>query len=93
MKKNNNKNKDNHNQPGPRGMFYYQKKCFSCGRLIWGSSPKNHRSASKDAYFKMKAHKEQCQKKQGKQLNLSLPGAEQKQGERITRITLKGEVK
>lgn len=83
------KNKKQNNQPGERGMFYDSKKCFSCGKLIWGSSPKNHRLASKDCYFKMKAHQEEHQKE--KQLKLSLPGG--KQSEPIRKVSLRGEEK
>ena len=90
MNKNMARSKQKNNQPGERGLFYYQKKCYVCGRLIWGSSPKNRRLASKNAYFKMKAHQEECQK-QGKQLKLSVPGSEQKQSETISRVTLTGE--
>ena len=75
-------------------MFYDSKKCFACGKLIWGSSPKNHRLASKDCYFKMKAHQEECPKeKQGKQLDLSIPGRESKQSQTIGRVTLRGQEK
>ena len=92
MRKNKTRNKEN-NQPGPRGMFYYQRKCFSCGKLIWGSSPKNHNMAGKNGYFKMKAHQEECQK-ECKQLDLSMPGdTERKQTESIKRISLMGEVR
>lgn len=84
MNKNKNRNKQN-NEPGERGIFYYQKKCYICGKLVWGSSPKNHRSASKDCYFKMKVHQEEHQKdKTGKQLNLTIPGPEEKQVETLS---------
>ncbi|MBA7530045.1 hypothetical protein ES705_22248 [subsurface metagenome] len=76
-------------------MFYYQKKCFICGKLIWGSSPKNHRSASKDCYFKMKQHHQERhpKEKEGKQLDLTIPGTEEKQSQTIRRFTLRGQVK
>lgn len=91
MSKNKTRNKEN-NQPGPRGMFYYQRKCFFCGKLMWGSSPKNHNMASKNCYLKMKEHQEKHQKE--KQLDLSMPGGiERKQTESIKRISLTGEVR
>lgn len=92
MKKNMARSKQKNNQPGERGLFYYQKKCYVCGRLIWGSSPKNRRLASKNAYFKMKAHQEECQK-QGKQLDLSIPGTEQEEVQTIGKVTVRGEKK
>ncbi|MQY58314.1 MAG: hypothetical protein GH144_01710 [Clostridia bacterium] len=95
MKKSKTRSKNNNNQPGERGLFYYQKKCFSCGKLIWGSSPKSRKLASKDCYFKMKAHHQEKhpKEKEGKQLDLSLPGPEEKQSQTISRVTLRGEVK
>ena len=87
-----NKREDS-NQPGAKGLFYYQKKCFSCGKLIWGSSPKSRKMASKDCYFKMKAHKEEHQKeKQGRQLELSIPGREEKQAQAVRKVTLREDV-
>ncbi|GAI84720.1 unnamed protein product, partial [marine sediment metagenome] len=91
MSKNKNRSKESYNEPGDRGMFYDSKKCFLCGKLIWGSSPQSHKLAKKDCYFKMKAHKEECQKKQGKQLNLSIPGREGKQSQTIKKVSLRGE--
>lgn len=96
MSKKKARSKENHNQPGEKGLFYYQKKCFfpGCGKLIWGSSAKNHRSASKDCYFRMKAHEQEHQKdKTGKQLNLTILRPEEKQAETVRRITLRGEEK
>ncbi|MBA7478376.1 hypothetical protein ES707_13799 [subsurface metagenome] len=71
-------------------MFYYQKKCFSCGVLIWGSSKKNRKLASEDCYLKMQTHKQDCQSKQSK---LNLPGREGKQSQTIRKVTLRGEKK
>lgn len=94
MSKNKSRNKENYNQPGEQGFFYDSKKCFVCGKLIWGSSPKSHSKAKKDCYFKMKSHQEEHQKeKQVKQLNLSIPGTEEKQSESIKIISLRGEQK
>jgi hypothetical protein len=94
MNKNKTGSKRN-NEPGARGLFYYQKKCYVCGRLIWGSSPKNRRLASKNAYFKMKAHHQEKhpKEKEGKQLNLSIRGTEQKEAETIKRVTVRGDRK
>ena len=73
-------------------MFYDSKKCFVCGKLIWGSSPKNHRSASKDCYFKMKAHQEQHRKeKEGQQLDLPMAGTPGEESQTIGRVTLSGD--
>jgi hypothetical protein len=90
MRKSKTRSKQKDNEPGLRRMFYCQKKCFACGKLIWGSSPKNHRLASKDCYFKMKAHHQDCQTNQ---LNLSLPGREGKQSQAIEKVSLRGEEK
>jgi hypothetical protein len=88
MSKNKARSKEN-NQPGSRGMFYYQKKCH-CGKLIWGSSPKNRKLAWKDCYLKMQTHKQDCQINQ---LNLSLPGREGKQSQTIKKVSLRGKEK
>lgn len=77
-----------------RGTFYDSKKCFICGKLIWGSSPKNHRLASKDCYLKIKAHQEEHEKeKEGQQLNLAMSNTPGKKAEPVSRVTLRGEVK
>ncbi len=74
---------------GP-GVFYYQKKCFSCGVLIWGSSQKNRKLASEDCCLKMQTHKQDCQSKQSK---LNLPGREGEQTETIRKVSLRGKEK
>ncbi|MBA7667945.1 hypothetical protein ES703_76047 [subsurface metagenome] len=89
MSKKKARSKEN-NQPGSKGMFYYQKKCFSCGVLIWGSSQKNRKLASKDCYLKMQTHKQDCQSKQSK---LNLPGREGEQNQTIRKVSLRGKEK
>jgi len=75
-------------------MFYAQKLCPVCKKLIVGSSPKSCRAANSDLGQRLKAHSEEHEKeKKGKQLNLSVPGTEQEQAETISRVTLRGEVK
>lgn len=91
MSKNKARSKEEIKQPGDRGMFYDSKKCFLCGKLIWGSSPQSHKLAKKDCYFKMKAHREECQKKD-KQLKLSLPGRQGEQSQTIKKVSLRGEL-
>ncbi|GAH92742.1 unnamed protein product [marine sediment metagenome] len=75
--------------PGP-GIFYYQKKCHVCGRLVWGSSPKSRREAERDLRLKMQTHKQDCE---GKQSKLSLPGREGEQSQSIDRVSLRDEKK
>ena len=94
MSKNKNRNKENHNQPGNQGMFYAQKLCPICKKLIVGHSGKSIRHANSDLGQRLKAHREECQKeREDKQLDLSIPGPEQEQTETISRVTLRGEVK
>ncbi len=87
MKKNKNRNKID-----PGMMFYAQKKCSNCGKLIVGRSPKSYRAANSDLGQRLKVHRDQHEK-EGKQLNLSIPGSEQKQSQTISRVSLRGEEK
>jgi hypothetical protein len=87
MKKN--KKQDNW-QPGSQGMFYSQKCCPVCQKLIVGRSPKSYQGTNSDLGNKLKAHREECQ---SKQLKLSLPGRQGEQAESIKRVTLRGEKK
>ena len=84
--------KKQNNQPGERGVFYSQKLCPVCKKLIVGSSPKSHRAANSDLEQRLRAHQEQHQK-EGKQLNLSMSGTEENQTESVERVTLRGEKK
>lgn len=84
MSKNKARSKEEYNQPGERGMFYLQRKCRACGKLIWGASPRSRKLASRDSYFKMRVHKKDCQ---ASQLNLSLSQGED-QGEEKEKDTV-----
>ena len=70
-------------------MFYSQKLCPTCQKLIVGHSPKSYRAANSDLGQRLKRHKQDCQK-QGKQLNLTIPGPEQEQTESIKKVSLRG---
>jgi len=91
MQKQQRRNKSLIISEGP-GVFYAQRKCETCGKLLWGSSEKSRRQAEKDLGQKLKAHKQDCQK-QAKQLDLPIPAREEKQTESIKRVTLRGEKK
>lgn len=84
-----NKKQDN-NQEGPQGVFYSQKLCAICRKLIVGRSPKSYQGANSDLGQRLKNHREEHEK-EGNQLNLSLPGKEEKQTGSISRVTLRGE--
>lgn len=82
------KRKPDNWQPGSQGMFYSQRKCELCGKLVVGRSPKSYQGANSDLGNKIKAHREECQRGQ---LSLSLPGKGQKQSKSIEKVTLRGE--
>ncbi|MBA7610466.1 hypothetical protein ES703_17674 [subsurface metagenome] len=83
----NKKRKKDNAQPGEQGMFYSQRLCPVCQRLIVGRSPKSWQSANSDLGNKLKAHREDCQ---GKQLNLCLPTGEREQSQAIEKVSLRG---
>lgn len=76
--------------PGP-GIFYRQKLCPNCRKLVWGSSPKSRREAERDLGQKMHVHREQHKKE--KQLDLTIPGREGEQVQAVRKVTLRGEEK
>lgn len=82
------KKKEDNSQPGTQGIFYAQKRCDICERLIIGHSGRSYRVANSDLGQRLKIHKQECQKKQ---LKLSLPGPGQ--GQTISRVTLRGDRK
>lgn len=43
------------------GVYYAQKKCDICKKLLWGSSEKDHREAERGLRQRLKAHREECQ--------------------------------
>ncbi|MBA7622579.1 hypothetical protein ES703_29957 [subsurface metagenome] len=90
MRKKKSRNKQN-NEPGPQGMFYAQKLCPVCKKLIVASNPKSYNAAQSELGRKMLIHKQECQKE--KQLELSLPGREDKQSQTIKKLSLTGEEK
>lgn len=85
------KQKQNHNEQGSQGMFYSQRLCPICKRLIVASHPKSYDAAQSELGRKMKAHQEEHEK--DKQLDLSLPGREDKQSQTIKKVGLRGEKK
>ena len=85
MKKNKNRSKIDLTM-----MFYSQRLCPVCKKLIVGRSPKSYRAANSDLGQRLKAHREECE---SKQLKLSLPGREGKESRIITRVSLRGEEK
>ncbi|MBA7500354.1 MAG: hypothetical protein GH144_01225 [Clostridia bacterium] len=55
--------KKNKNKIDETMMYYAQKKCEVCGKLIVGRSPGSYRAANSDLGNKLKAHREKCQEK------------------------------
>jgi len=49
--------KNVYNQPGERGMFYNQRLCPICGKLIVTSNPKSYEGANSELGRKLKEHK------------------------------------
>lgn len=56
------KNKKQNNEPGKRGMFYAQRLCPVCKKLIVISNSRSYEAASCDLGRKMKAHQEEHEK-------------------------------
>ena len=80
------------NDPGEQGMFYAQKLCLGCKKLIVSSSPKSIRAANSDLGQRLKIHRQEC-KKDDSQLELSISSPGQEQVESVKRISLKGDMK
>ncbi|MBA7496614.1 hypothetical protein ES702_07223 [subsurface metagenome] len=74
--------------PG-QGVFYAQKKCPICKKLLVGRSEKSYGAANSDLGQKLKAHQEE--RKKDKQLNLLPAATPGEQSKTISRVTLRGE--
>ena len=47
-----------------RGVFYFNKICQVCKKLVWGKSKESHRKAKKDCRLKMRKHHQEEGKKE-----------------------------